>query len=60
MRGGRGIVAIAEAGARQRVTITDNVILDFTGLFREAEKRGQASDIKERIQRAIQAHETRA
>ena len=24
---------IAEAGARQRVTITDNVILDFTGLF---------------------------
>lgn len=26
-------MAIAEAGARQRVTITDNVILDFTGLF---------------------------
>lgn len=44
-------MAIAEAGARQRVTITDNVILDFTGLFREAEKRGQASDIKEIIQR---------
>lgn len=40
-------MAIAEAGARQRVTITDNVILDFTGLFREAEKREQASDSKE-------------
>lgn len=26
-------MAIAEAGARQGVTITDNVILDFTGLF---------------------------
>lgn len=26
-------MAIAEAGARQRVTIADNVILDFTGLF---------------------------
>lgn len=38
-------MAIAEAGARQRVTITDNVILE--GLFREAEKREQASDSKE-------------
>lgn len=30
-------MAIAEAGARQRVTITDNVILDFTGLFAQEE-----------------------
>lgn len=52
-------MAIAEAGARQRVTITDNVILDFTGLFREAEKKGKPATAK-REYREIQAHENRA